>query len=55
MDCIMAECVTMAECLEKALLGDVLREAAPAMEMEMEPMEEDPSEAVGSSSSVHLY
>ena len=63
MDGIMAECVTMADRLEEALLGDVPGKAAPIVEMEMEPMEEDPeedleedpSEAVGSSSSVYLY
>ena len=41
------------------MLGDVPGEAAPVVEMEMEPMEEDPEgdpfEVVRSSSSVHLY
>ena len=56
---IMAECVTMADRLEGALLGDGPGDAAPVVEVEMEPMEEDPekdpSEAVWSSSLVHLY
>ena len=49
----------MAERLEEALLRDVPGEAAPAVEIEVELIEEDPEkdppEAVGSSSSVHLY
>nr|XP_027062858.1 uncharacterized protein LOC113689259 [Coffea arabica] len=52
-DGIMAECVTMIERLEEALLGNIPGEAAPAVEVEVEPIEEDPKEnpskAVGSS------
>ena len=55
----MAGCVTMIECLEEALLGDVPEHAASAVEVEVAPLEkdseEDPSETIGSSSSVHLY
>ena len=51
----MVECVALTEHMEKALLGDIPGEGAPAVELEVEPIEEDPSETVGSSSSVHLY
>ena len=62
-DGIMAECGVMYDRIEEALLGDVPGEAAPAGKVEIAPIEEDleeepkenPSEAVGSSSSVHLY
>ena len=49
----------MAERLEEALLRDVPGEAAPVVEIQVEPIKEDPEkdppEAVGSSNSVHLY
>ena len=54
-DSIMVECVTMTKRLEEALLGDVPGEATLDEEEVVEPINEDPSEAVGSSSSVHLY
>ena len=58
-DGIMVKCVTMANRLEEALLGNGTGEAAPVVKVEIEPMEEDPeedlSEVVGSTSSVHLY
>ena len=49
----------MADSIEETLLGDGLGDVVPVVEVEMEPMEEDPEEdpfeVVRSTSSVHLY
>ena len=62
-DGIMVKCVTMADRLKEALFGDILGETVPIEKVEVEPIEEDPeknpeedpSEPVGSSSSINLY
>ena len=54
-DGIMTECVTMADRIEEAMGGGEFDDAAPIIQEEIEPMEEDLSEDVESTSSVHLY